>query len=355
MNSFNVDVSTLARNRHSGVSGMMRVKNDAEFIEQCIKSCISALDELIIVYNDCSDSSPEIIRAMQNKYPDKIKIYEYVPDILSFNLTPEQYQLYNEGKIDKINTLANYYNYALSKTTRKYVLKIDADQIYFTERLNYICDIYRNRIKPAFPKLKEFLSFVEIFLYLRSKAFKYKDFGQEDIISYLKVTDYLVSKFKFPVSLSGINIFRYGPEVLVPIGKIKDKSTILSPYNGVGDHLIFEVSDETYFVPYECKEYNLMIASKRSIIERLRPIKHVLRYGLMWFHLNMNRKSIRNVQIANIENNPESFIPIKRFCKEPFSKIREIIPIQLMSFNQKKYFSLIHDYQNISQEIKKLY
>lgn len=44
-----------------GVSGIMRVKNDAEFIEECIDSCIDALDELIIVHNGCTDNSPLLI------------------------------------------------------------------------------------------------------------------------------------------------------------------------------------------------------------------------------------------------------------------------------------------------------
>ncbi|MFR8356017.1 MAG: hypothetical protein ACLVEJ_10415 [Parabacteroides sp.] len=38
------------------------VKNDAEFLSDCIESCIDALDELIICYQDCTDNAPEIIR-----------------------------------------------------------------------------------------------------------------------------------------------------------------------------------------------------------------------------------------------------------------------------------------------------
>ena len=48
-----------------GVSGIMRVKNDAEFIKASVESCIDALDELIIVYNDCSDNSPQVIEEMR--------------------------------------------------------------------------------------------------------------------------------------------------------------------------------------------------------------------------------------------------------------------------------------------------
>ncbi len=55
-NEFHVDISRLALDRTPGVSGILRVKNDAEFLEECIESCIPALDELIIVYNGCTDT-----------------------------------------------------------------------------------------------------------------------------------------------------------------------------------------------------------------------------------------------------------------------------------------------------------
>ncbi len=63
---YKVDVNSFARVRRRGVSGILRVKNDAEFLAESIDSCIDALDELIIVYNDCSDESPAIIKKRQS-------------------------------------------------------------------------------------------------------------------------------------------------------------------------------------------------------------------------------------------------------------------------------------------------
>jgi hypothetical protein len=48
-------------NRKIGLSGLMRVKDDALTLEASIDSCIDGLDELIITYNDCTDNSAEII------------------------------------------------------------------------------------------------------------------------------------------------------------------------------------------------------------------------------------------------------------------------------------------------------
>ena len=36
-------------NKSNGITGLMRVKNDKDFIERCVESCIGALDELVIV------------------------------------------------------------------------------------------------------------------------------------------------------------------------------------------------------------------------------------------------------------------------------------------------------------------
>ena len=71
-----VDLSSIHKHRIPGISGIMRVKDDGEFIEASVESCIEALDELVIVYNDCTDNSPEVIHRMGEKYPKKIKIYQ---------------------------------------------------------------------------------------------------------------------------------------------------------------------------------------------------------------------------------------------------------------------------------------
>ena len=45
----------------------MRVKNEERLIESCIDSCIEALDELIVVCNDCTDSTLEILERKQKQ------------------------------------------------------------------------------------------------------------------------------------------------------------------------------------------------------------------------------------------------------------------------------------------------
>lgn len=52
-----------------GISGILRVKNDGQFIESCVESCINVLDELVVVYNDCTDNSVVEIERMRSRYP----------------------------------------------------------------------------------------------------------------------------------------------------------------------------------------------------------------------------------------------------------------------------------------------
>ena len=135
-----VDLSLLTNERPIGVSGLLRVKNDAEFLALCVDSCIDALDELIIVYQECDDDSPQIIEQKRQQYPDKIRTYFYRPLVLSHNLTSEE--LHYVSTLDKtsIHLLSNYYNYTLSKASYRYAIKIDGDQVYFTDKLKSFCN-----------------------------------------------------------------------------------------------------------------------------------------------------------------------------------------------------------------------
>ena len=59
-----IDYSTF-NNRKNGVSGFMRIKNEEQFIEKVVLSWIDYVDELIIVYNDCSDKTPIILKKLE--------------------------------------------------------------------------------------------------------------------------------------------------------------------------------------------------------------------------------------------------------------------------------------------------
>ena len=105
---------TLRQNRERGLSGIMRAKNEAQFIGACIDSCIDALDELIVVYNDCTDDTPKILERKRLQYPDKLKIYSYNHDVLGFNLSYEDFKLAISLPEDSPRLFCNQCNFGRS-------------------------------------------------------------------------------------------------------------------------------------------------------------------------------------------------------------------------------------------------
>lgn len=332
----------------SGVSGIMRVKNDAEFIEASIHSCINALDELIIVYNDCSDNSPQIIEKMRRRYPNKIKVYEYKYKVYSINLTKEEYLYAKSLPIDSPHLLCNYYNFALSKVSYDHAMKIDADQIYFTDRLEYWCNTYRN---PQNLSLNVIIGFF-VWLYIRlmnklNKMTKHifpllgKSILQNLLSCYNVYVQYSVIKSNACISLSGINVF-YNNDWFVPLGKTTDIINILPPYNGTGDHLIFKVDNNTYYLPWDSPSYNLQRSDKHSLIEYFSFSKRIFSVGTCWFHLNAMRANIYNKVKSVQRQYPNSFIKLNAFFNTDYDKkINNKIDNNMANIESKSLFQFL--------------
>ncbi len=127
------------KKRKEGISGFYRIKNEEELLEASVKSHIPYLDEVVIVYNDCSDKTPEIAHRLKRQYPEKVHVYEYKPRVFPA-LSHEHALLKKESPF----SLANYYNYALSKTNYKVAVKIDADHIAVPEKFENACKQIRS-------------------------------------------------------------------------------------------------------------------------------------------------------------------------------------------------------------------
>lgn len=131
------------KQRAPGISGFMRLKNEAAFLDRAIASHLPGLDELIIVFNDCQDETPEICAKWASRYPDKIKLVEYEPRVIPIG-TLELLRIDPRSP----NCIANYYNFALSLTNCKIAIKVDGDHIAVTERFVKICDRVRRDLPP---------------------------------------------------------------------------------------------------------------------------------------------------------------------------------------------------------------
>ncbi|MBN3909464.1 MAG: tetratricopeptide repeat protein [Nostoc sp. NMS1] len=121
------------QNRQDGISGVMLIHNEAEFLAQVIDTWIDAVDELVIVFNDCTDNSPEIIEEYERKYYPKIRAFHYLQRVYSPN-TKEQLEL----DVNNINSFTFYSNFNLSQTRYKICVVINGDHVGIPEYLKKI-------------------------------------------------------------------------------------------------------------------------------------------------------------------------------------------------------------------------
>lgn len=341
-----IDKKTFSSNKKIGVSGLMRVRNDEEFIEQAIDSCIDALDELVIVYNGCKDCSPDIIRRKAIQYKNKIRYYEYKPIVYATNLTEAEYNFIKSQPANSPHLLANYYNFGLSKVTYKYVMKIDADQIYFTERLQEICDAYRSN-KKKYPSVMNLLCFLYVYfslLFYKKTGVDLLFLKQKLFLRYKKTLLKLISIFKLPVFFSGYNVFFDNGVWYSTLGKNVDNNVnILSPFNGLLDHTLFRLSDKTYFEPYEQTEYSLLNSYNYAVIEAFKGVKWALPMGFMWIHLNSIRKNTIENQKFNFITFPNAYMDFNKFLNTPFRRINCTNDDLILQKQIKRFYSILHD------------
>lgn len=123
-NLFKFNSKQLDEPRLPGISAIMRIKNGEDFLRVSIESHIDHVDEIIACHNDCSDQSVKILEELSGKYPNKIKIIEYLPKV-----HPILSKDHATTPTESINSIANYYNFSLSKANYSYAFKLDDDHL----------------------------------------------------------------------------------------------------------------------------------------------------------------------------------------------------------------------------------
>ena len=268
-----------------GVSGYLRVYNEAKTLALCINSVINALDELIIVVQESTDNSLQIAQALQQEYSNKIRVFSY-PCI---NFT---------ANINSVHSLVNYYNFALSKCRYSYGVKIDADQIYISAKLQIICNIYREcKIKfTALDFLKSLLPWCNNSILIR----KYYRKVQKQFNKYKR------KNVLFFTSLAGINLIYKNGEYHVPLEY---------KCNGVQDHLIHKNDNDFYFIAskdrigYESYGYKGKPLSKYKLILA----------GLFWLHTAFMKPN----RVGSF--NRDNTIPLNKFLKRKIPKNKDYL------------------------------
>ncbi len=321
---YNVDISAFTQERPLGVSGILRCRNCADYIEACIESCIEALDELIIVFHDCTDNTPEILRTKQTQYSTKIKVYEYRPYILPIEMNQPVFLFAERLPFDSIHLTSGYSNYALSKVTFRYVIKVDMDQIYFPQVWKRLCDAYRSTAKVKL-KAIEYIAYglyhayihcfsnenIDHFRLLEKLAIKLHRF-------YFSYIEKRVIRDKVAVSLSGINLFRLDNEWKIGLGDAHNLE-LFPPFNGVRDHFFFKLSEQTYFEKHVTPS---TIPGNVRIIETMHYPQEILDGGFFWFHLKPIMPTQRERCKKMYEERPERFTTLGKLKKNTYRKFR---------------------------------
>lgn len=331
------------RNLKNGLSGLMRIKNEESFVENCINSCIDALDELIIVYNDCTDNTPQIVENMRKLYPEKIKVYAYDNHVLSHNLTKEEFEFAKTLPEDSPRLHSNQCNFALAKANYKYAVKIDVDQLYFTDELKKWRDIcsYDIQVKWHISFILGWLFMMYFTLYRRLSARYGKPclwMISNRIVKYFfkfyhRYSKWRLQRGKACIALSGLNVFK-DDKWYVPF----DGVNIHPPYNGEGDTVIFMVTSATNWTRYFSDK-----ASSYSVIEKFNnPYKIMFTYPI-WFHLHANRKycwsKVKNMKCEH----PECFVPIEEFLAMSYREVYDKLDKKAHTLFQMILFALIHN------------
>lgn len=310
------------------VAGIMRVKNEGTFIHDCIESCIDALDELIVVYNDCTDNSSEEIEKMARKYPDKIRAYEYPYEVTAFNLSREQFDEIKNYSEDNPHLFSSYSNFALSKVTAEYALKIDADQVYFTNKLKEWCDFMRNcEPMPLTNKIrvgKLFQHYLSAYRFLSLKTGKVLPIMPSWLLrmaypAYIEYAKYAFSHHEACMALSGINVMETD-ETLVSMGHPSKILLLLPPFNGVGDTVMFKMSDKVKFQ----KSFSDVYTKNGSYIvaeEFVNPCIRITFVGYFWKHVRTMRPGVFEQALEAHKLDKESFLNIDSFKKLSYRQI----------------------------------
>jgi glycosyltransferase involved in cell wall biosynthesis len=121
-----------------GITAVVRLRNEQDYAEQALNSILPFVDEFVIVYNQCSDRTPEIVERFAKQEPNRVKAYHYVPEVF-----PQGSEKHAALPGHHVSSLVHYSNFALSKATYRILFKWDGDMVAAPEPFGRIVDSLR--------------------------------------------------------------------------------------------------------------------------------------------------------------------------------------------------------------------
>ena len=131
---FNVKLSPFLASKKTGISAMLRVKNEAKNIQDVLNSCLLVFDEVVVVDNMSTDETVSIVESFIEQNPkrlgERVKVYHYPFEVRKCG--QENFKCPENS----VHSLAYFYNYSLSKCSYSHVFKWDGDMILNQSMIN---------------------------------------------------------------------------------------------------------------------------------------------------------------------------------------------------------------------------
>ena len=144
------------------------------------------------------------------------------------------------------------------------------------------------------------------------------------------------------LSFSGLNVYKDNLWY-VTLGLKNNALNVLPPFNGENDHLLFKVSNQTYYRKFDMDYYNLISNSSYSLIEEfVHPYKPMF-MGFCWFHMNAMRSRFKKQVLSVKQSNPEAFERIDTFLKYNYRTVEQKADKRIHSLYQRVLFSFIYN------------
>jgi hypothetical protein len=137
--NFVFDPSALAQSqRKPGISAFMRIRNGADFLEPTIRSHIVHFDEIVAVYNQCTDNTADILGRLVQEFGPRLRVFHYTDRV-----HPPGSKAHAKVPGHAPGSMVNYSNFALAQTRCQIVTKLDDDHLAIPATLSDLCQDLR--------------------------------------------------------------------------------------------------------------------------------------------------------------------------------------------------------------------
>ena len=110
------------QDRIPGLSALVRLRDEEDWVEHSLNS-ILWVDEIVIVVNDCSDRTPQIVERFRQAHRDKVIVRNYPFRIHAMG------PRHTDCPDDSVHASSFFYNYTQALSTRTHCLKWDGDLV----------------------------------------------------------------------------------------------------------------------------------------------------------------------------------------------------------------------------------